>query len=188
MGMAVRTPRIGAWALGVLVLWTLVYQGNVLLSVAPEHGLLLGRPAHLIVEFSAGFLCAAGALRHRGAVRVAWLLIAAGIVAGVGGDPYWTAVLLDEDSIPVPSLADLGYLLFPLLTFTGLVLLLRARTRSTSRRLLLDPPAATPRRRLAVAPARPGGRRGRGRRPRREHGRRLALGRHERRLPAHRPR
>src|SRR4051812_37080294 len=141
--MALRTPRLAAWALGGLVLWTLVYELNVLLGLTPERGIAFGRPAHLIAEFAAGALCALGALRHRGAVRVAWLLIAAGIVAWTGGDTYWTTVLLDEESIPVPSLADLGYLLFPLLSFASLTLLVRARTPSTSRRLVVDSLSAT---------------------------------------------
>jgi diguanylate cyclase (GGDEF)-like protein len=141
--MGSRSQRPVAWALGALVLWTVLYEVNVLVGAVAPHGLLAGRPAHLVVEYGAGLLCLLGAARHRGAVRVAWLLIGLGIVAWTSGDTYWTAVLLDEESIPVPSPADVGYLLFPLLTFAGLTLLLRARAASTSRRLVVDSLSAT---------------------------------------------
>ena len=126
------------WALGALCVWLLAYEANVLLHLVAPHGVLLGRPAHLVTQFAAGLICALGALRHRRGERVAWLLVALGIVAWTAGDTYWTTVLLDEDSIPVPSPSDIGYLLFPLLAFPGLLGVLKARVRDTPRLLWVD--------------------------------------------------
>src|SRR5262249_15966585 len=111
----VRPSRFPALtlALGCVLLWTLVSELDVLTPAAPLHGLALGRPAHLITDAAAGALCAIAAFRHRGAARLAWLLVAAGILAWTAGDSYWTFVLLNDAHIPVPSPADVGYLIFP---------------------------------------------------------------------------
>src|SRR3954447_24542751 len=86
----------------------------------------------------AGVVCGWRALRMRGTERLAWAFIAAGIAVWTLGDFYWSAVLTDLDSIPVPSLADVGYLLFVPLTFTGIVLLVRARITRVPRTLAVD--------------------------------------------------
>ena len=64
---------------------------DVLTQVVPLHGAALGRPAHLITDAAAGVLCGVCAMRHRGAARLAWLLVAAGILAWTAGDVYWTS-------------------------------------------------------------------------------------------------
>jgi diguanylate cyclase (GGDEF)-like protein len=126
------------WALAALGLWLAVFEANELLHRFALSGILLGRSSHLVVDFGAGVLCAVAALRHRGADRTGWLLVAAGILAWAAGDVYWTTVLLDEASIPVPSPADVGYLLFPLLAFAGLAMVLGSRVRGAPRRLWVD--------------------------------------------------
>ena len=68
---------------------------------------------------------------------VAWLLIGAGVLGWTFGELYYTAVLWDESSPPIPSPADAGYLAFPLLTFAGMLALLRSRARF-SPALLVD--------------------------------------------------
>ena len=45
--------------------------------------------------------------------RLAWLLIGVGVAAWTFGEIYYTAVLWTADEIPIPSPADIGYLLFP---------------------------------------------------------------------------
>jgi diguanylate cyclase (GGDEF)-like protein len=127
-----------AWLLGALFAWLVIYEINVLADLAPAHGIVFGRAPHLVVSFGAGLVCALGALRHSGGQRVGWLLVALGIVAWTAGDVYWTTVLLDEDSIPVPSPSDIGYLLFPLLAFPGLLSVMRARVRDVPRLLWVD--------------------------------------------------
>ena len=59
--------------------------------------------------------------------RLAWGLIAAGILAWTFGEIYYTGVLWTNPAPPVPSPADAGYLLFPTLMLGGLIVLLRSR-------------------------------------------------------------
>jgi diguanylate cyclase (GGDEF)-like protein len=134
-------------ALSALGVWLALYGANLVVQAAPRTGLLFGKSSHLVVDFGGGLLCALGALRRRGADRAAWLLIATGIVAWAAGDVYWTVMLADKDSIPVPSPADVGYLLFPVLTFLGMAGVLRSRVRAAPRHLWVDGLAAS----LAVA-------------------------------------
>jgi diguanylate cyclase (GGDEF)-like protein len=136
-------PAGRVWALAALGVWLAVFEANELLRVFPLTGILFGRSSHLVVDFGAGALCAWAALRHRGADRAGWLLVAAGIVAWAAGDVYWTAVLLDEESLPVPSPADFGYLTFPLLAFAGLASVLASRVRGAPRRLWVDAAVAS---------------------------------------------
>jgi diguanylate cyclase (GGDEF)-like protein len=131
-------PVWARWALGALVFWLLACAVNQAVGAFPLTGILFGRTSHLVVDFGAGLLCAAAALRHHGADRVGWLLVAAGILCWAAGDVYWTTVLLDQDELPVPSPADVGYLLFPPLAFAGLARVLAARVAGASKRLWVD--------------------------------------------------
>ena len=74
----------------------------------------------------------------QGAERIAWALIGAGVLAWAFGEIYYTAVLWEDPAPPLPSPADVGYLLFPPFVMAGALVLLRARTRNAPRRLLLD--------------------------------------------------
>jgi diguanylate cyclase (GGDEF)-like protein len=147
--VGLRRSQLLAWALAGLGIWLAVFEANELLRFAPLKGLLFGKPSHLVVDFGAGLVCAIAAVRHRGTDRAAWLLVAVGIVAWASGDVYWTAVLADEQNIPVPSPADFGYLAFPILTFAGLARVLGGRVRNAPRRLWVDGAIAS----LAVAAA-----------------------------------
>ncbi|WP_272472690.1 HD domain-containing phosphohydrolase [Baekduia alba] len=115
-----------------------MFELNELTGVFPLTGILFGRPSHLVVDFGAGLLCALAAWRQSGPDRVAWLLVAVGIICWAAGDVYWTAVLSDKDDIPVPSAADFGYLAFPLLAFAGLARVLGARMQGAPKRLWVD--------------------------------------------------
>jgi diguanylate cyclase (GGDEF)-like protein len=59
--------------------------------------------------------------------RVAWALIGAGLLIWTGGEIYYEAALAATGSVPIPSPADAGYLLFYPLTYAGLIVLLRER-------------------------------------------------------------
>jgi diguanylate cyclase (GGDEF)-like protein len=63
--------------------------------------------------------------------RAAWLLIGAGLLVWTGGEIYYEAALSVSGSIPIPSPADAGYLLFYPLTYAGLIVLLRGRIGSS---------------------------------------------------------
>ena len=108
--------------------WLGLYELRVVafgdLSVGP----LTSRFAHDVVLLIAAAACLWRAFSVR-AERGAWLLIGAGVLAWTFGEIYYTAVLWDESSPPIPSPADLGYLAFPLLVFVGLIRLVRGRAK-----------------------------------------------------------
>jgi diguanylate cyclase (GGDEF)-like protein len=80
-----------------------------------------------VVEFLAALACLLRALAFE-EERRAWLLLSAGMTCFALGDIYWTVALAHDDSIPVPSPADAGYLLFYPFAYAALALLVRARS------------------------------------------------------------
>jgi diguanylate cyclase (GGDEF)-like protein len=135
------TPAVRvAFAVGFT--WLALHELHAVLAPGLDVGPLFARFAHDVLLLAASALCLAGGLRRRGAERVAWLLIGAGVLAWSFGEIYYTAVLWTDASPPIPSPADIGYLLFPPLALTGAVLLLRARARGIPRRRWLDGVAA----------------------------------------------
>ena len=103
-----------------------------------DAGIVFSRFAHDVVLVVAAAVCLARVPRVRGPERVAWALIGAGVLAWALGEIYYTAVLWEDPAPPLPSPADVGYLLFPPLAMAGALVLLRARARDAPGRLLLD--------------------------------------------------
>ncbi len=62
--------------------------------------------------------------------RVAWALLGTGLLLYTGGEIYYSAVLAGEASVPIPSLADAGYLAFYPLAYAAMIVLLRERIGS----------------------------------------------------------
>jgi two-component system, cell cycle response regulator len=107
--------------------------------------LLVAFVAHVTVDFGGGgtdalfntwiynalMLTSAAACLLRAALvrreRFAWALLGVGLLLYGGGEIYYAAVLSGEASVPIPSLADGGYLAFYPLAYAALVALLRAR-------------------------------------------------------------
>ncbi len=70
--------------------------------------------------------------------RLAWLLLSIATIAWAVGDVYWALTFSDADEIPIPSLADAGYVgLYPL-AYVGLVLLARSVLHRVPASVLLD--------------------------------------------------
>ena len=92
---------------------------------------------HLVVMGTGSALCVARGVLHRDE-RTAWLLIGGAFASWIAGEVYFTAVLWDDASPPVPSCADAGYLGLPPLLLAGLLSLLRSRMRSLPRTLWVD--------------------------------------------------
>jgi diguanylate cyclase (GGDEF)-like protein/putative nucleotidyltransferase with HDIG domain len=118
--------------------------GTAWLAAYEAHALGLGwipvgdvETLHLVVLVigAAACLARAGARREE---RLAWALIGAGMLAWTAGEVYYTNVLWNDPAPPVPSPADAGYLLLPLLVFAGLLQLLRERVRGLAGMLWLD--------------------------------------------------
>ena len=85
----------------------------------------------------AGLLCLGGAWQAR-REQNAWLLVGIGVLAWALGNLYYTVVLYDMESPPIPSPADAGFLLFPVLGMVGVLALVRARTHDVPKTLWTD--------------------------------------------------
>jgi two-component system, cell cycle response regulator len=109
-------------------LFLVVQEVRVVAFGAASLGPLSSRGAHDVVLLAAALVCLARGVLVR-AERAAWLLLGAGVLAWSAGEVYYTAVLWDASDPPIPSPADIGYLLFPLLALSGMIALLRARAR-----------------------------------------------------------
>ena len=90
-----------------------------------------------MIEVLAGLLCLGGAWQAR-REQNAWLLIGIGVLAWALGNLYYTVVLYDLESPPIPSPADAGFLLFPVLGMVGVLALVRARTHDVPKTLWTD--------------------------------------------------
>jgi diguanylate cyclase (GGDEF)-like protein len=92
---------------------------------------------HLVAMAIGAALCLVrAAVRPR--ERAAWLLIGLGVLAWAFGELYFTVVLWNDSSPPVPSPADGGYLSLPPLIFVGLILLARSRIRGLPKTIWAD--------------------------------------------------
>src|SRR3954451_8406790 len=130
--------------------WLVLHEFRVTALGGVDLGFLSSRFAHDVVLALAAALCLARGVVVR-SERAAWLLIGAGVLAWTLGEVYYTVVLWDESSPPIPSPAASGEkspppppspataasLLSPPLTFTGMLVLLRSRA-SIKPALLVD--------------------------------------------------
>src|SRR5215217_3853443 len=121
----------------VLGAWIACLELQVVAIPGLEVGPVFGDYAHNMIEVMAGLLCLGGAWRAR-RERGAWLLVGIGVLAWALGNVYYTAVLYDMDEPPIPSPADVGFLLLPVLAIIGVLALVRARTRDVPTTLWTD--------------------------------------------------
>jgi two-component system cell cycle response regulator len=131
-------PRPIRHLLAACAAWLLLHELHAVLAPRLDLGPVFSRFAHDVVLVAAAGACLARVPSVRGAERVAWALIGAGVLAWSLGEIYYTAVLWTEPAPPIPSPADAGYLLFPPLVLAGSLTLLRARARGVPRRLWVD--------------------------------------------------
>ena len=89
----------------------------------------------LILAASASCLLRAALHREE---RAAWTVMGLGILGWAAGDIYYSAVLSQREEVPIPSLADAGYLIFYPACYIALALLVKARMPSFRRSLWLD--------------------------------------------------
>src|SRR5918997_544599 len=142
--MGSRRPLV----LGLLLAcaaWLVLHELRVIAFGDFDFAPLSSRFAHDALLLIAAAACLGRALSVR-RERAAWLLIGGGVLAWTLGELYYTAVLWTESDPPIPSPADIGYLLFPVLAFAGMITLVRTRA-SVSAALVVDGVAAA----LAVA-------------------------------------
>jgi two-component system, cell cycle response regulator len=133
-----RTSRPLARGIYALVIaWVAAYELHVL--AAPDMGAngLFSKQVHLVALVLATIMCIVRAARS-GAEARGWMLVALGIGTWTLGEIYYTQVLWDADVIPVPSIADIGYLLLCPLWFAGFTLIARHRVRGTAKTVWMD--------------------------------------------------
>ena len=121
----------------VLGAWVACLELQVLAIPGLQLGPIFGDYAHNVIEVLAGVLCLGGAWQAR-REQSAWLLVGIGVLAWALGNLYYTVVLYDLESPPIPSPADAGFLLFPVLTMVGVLALVRARTQDVPKTLWTD--------------------------------------------------
>ncbi len=81
----------------------------------------------LMLTGAVACLLRAVVVRREGA---AWALLGVGLLLYTGGEIYYSAMLAGQASVPIPSLADGGYLAFYPLAYAAMIILLRERIGS----------------------------------------------------------
>jgi diguanylate cyclase (GGDEF)-like protein len=112
------------WAAAAAALLGLVFMASIRLPDMSDFVvLLISNGGQLAAAVAASVGCAVAARRSSGHRRAAWWWLSAGTGCWAGGQVVWSyyEVVLDRE-VPFPSLADVGFLLFPLLAAVGLVI------------------------------------------------------------------
>jgi diguanylate cyclase (GGDEF)-like protein len=138
MSATVMTRRAALLtALGLVVAFTVVLRTHFVGSFTVRAIDDLGEAAAALL---AAGPCAWRARRTTGRWRSSWALIAAGLAAWGVGELLWSYYeLIGSQDTPFPSPADIGYLLFPALVLTGLLVRPSAAFAGRGRfRILLD--------------------------------------------------
>ena len=130
--------RLVKWLVAVMAAWLLAHELHVVIpGLDGFGGPLFGRWTHVGVMAVGALAVLARALVSR-EERLGWMLIGGALLAWTAGEAYFTSVLWDLASPPVPSPADAGYLLFPVLALGGIVALACARVRGADRLMAAD--------------------------------------------------
>jgi diguanylate cyclase (GGDEF)-like protein len=120
-----------AWVLaGVATLCGVAFIGVLEIpGLGETPTLLISNGGQLLAAVLASAGCATAARRTHHQRRKAWAWLSAGTGAWAAGQAVWSfyEVVLDRP-VPFPSLADVGFLLFPLLAAVGLVTWLGSQT------------------------------------------------------------
>jgi len=125
----------GLYAL--IIGWIAAYELHVFAFAGTGvHG-VFSKQVHLVALVLATVLCMARAATA-GAESRGWLLVALGIGTWTVGEIYYTQVLWDAEEIPVPSAADVGYLLLCPLWFAGFAVIARHRVRGAVKTVWMD--------------------------------------------------
>ena len=130
-----RTATVALCVTTVPVLLLAVY-----FAVGPDEGFLrdfANKWLYNAVILAAGLICVARAAWGDGE-RLAWLLFGVAVLLWCIGDTYYVFVLMDLESPPYPSFADVFWLAVYPPSYVALVLLLRARLAGFRASLWLD--------------------------------------------------
>ena len=129
-------PRSARAAILLCTAWLVLWQAHALglswIPVGPATWI------HLVVMARRRRRCASPARPPSGVSASPGRSSAPGSLFWIAGETYFTVVLWDDPSPPVPSPADMGFLLFPPFMFAGIILVLRSRVRGLPRMLWVD--------------------------------------------------
>ena len=130
--------RLAKWLAALMAAWLVAHELHVVVpGLDGFGGPVFGRWTHVGVMAVGALAVLARALVSR-EERLGWMLIGGALLAWTAGEAYFTSVLWDLASPPVPSPADVGYLLFPVLALGGFVALACARVRGADRLMAAD--------------------------------------------------
>ena len=98
-------------------------------GLSPFSVTVISNGGQLLAAIAAAAGCAVAASRRTGRRQHAWWLLSAGTGSWAGGQAVWSyyEVVLDRE-VPFPSLADIGFLAFPLVAGAGLVIWMGSRS------------------------------------------------------------
>jgi diguanylate cyclase (GGDEF)-like protein/PAS domain S-box-containing protein len=132
--LATATVALAAAAVGLIAAW-LVFGG----ADEESQGFVAGFAAPA-VDLVAAFLILLAARSARVTrIRVAWALIAVGMLVYAAGDAIWTWIAVVEQADPFPSAADVAYVgFYPMLVGALLLFPVPSRARREAVRLAVD--------------------------------------------------
>jgi diguanylate cyclase (GGDEF)-like protein len=130
--------RVLRASLAILLLGgTLLVALHYWLGIGDSLNFEIGSVVYDAVVLGAGVACLVRASAF-GRERRAWNLIGVAILVWGAAEVYWAVFIEGNPDAPYPSPADIGYLLFYPLAYTGLALLVRARAHEMNWRLWMD--------------------------------------------------
>ena len=112
-------PRAAVGAAGALVL---AFVTLALALPADVHDRVVSNAAQFAAPAAAAVSLALGARRSAGRLRRSWAVLAAGCACWSAGQLWWTVQEVSGNPSPFPSVADVGFVAFPLLAVVGLLL------------------------------------------------------------------
>lgn len=132
--------RSWGWAAAALAVGTVGTALLALPGLSPFGELVVSNLVQLLAATLAAVVCLVVARDPLSGSRVAWRGLGSGVGAWAAGQLVWTWYeVVDGTEVPFPSLADVGFLLFPLGAAAGLVAWLGGQANVVARgRDLLD--------------------------------------------------
>ena len=132
--------RSWGWAAAALAVGTVGTALIALPGLSPFAELVVSNLVQLLAAAVAAVLCLLVSRHPVSGSRSAWRGLGAGVAAWAAGQLVWTWYeVVDGTEVPFPSLADVGFLLFPLGAALGLVAWLGGQSNVVARgRDLLD--------------------------------------------------